>query len=772
MNYKALFLVTISALACQLVLPGFLLLAQVQPGPPSGTSASGSDVSSPAVVIRADSQQKEGDLYQLSGQAEVIYGSLRLTADRIEYNDATGQIVATGNVHFFHLTEEADLQATRAEYNLPAGAGSFYDVEGSVGAQIRDGSSVLTSTNPFFFTAERVDREGENNYRVVNGQLTVCTVPDPTWLFSAARATIQPGVSARLYSGKLRFWKIPVFYFPFLYKSLRRIPRSSGFLIPTLGNSSRLGLVVGDSFFWAMNRSADLEVGGEYLSDRGWSQRATFRVRPSHTSYLNVSYFGVVDRGFGPQRTEQGGRSVRATGVAALPFGFGGVLDLDYLSSLTFREAFTQTYVEAVNSEVRSTGFLTKSFDSFSLNALLSRFENFQSVRSGDRVKIRHLPQVEFNSVDRPLWRGSPLWVSWESWLGSVSRSDPFREDVPFLRTATLERMAFAPRVTVPLQWNGFHLTPSVSFRAMHYGKRQRDDEVSEESLDQGTGELSVEFTPPAVARVFPSLGALYPQPVRHVIEPKVTFRAVSGVRDFTDILVFDERDRLTNTREIEYSLTNRVLVRRGGSQGASLGSKEILSWELRQKYYFDPNFGGALVPGRRNVFLSQLDLTSNAFLDGPRRFSPIVSLVRFHPSPGYDIEFRQDYDTHQRRLTHGGLVGNARWRQAFASVSHFFVRSSPVLSPNFNQIGFTAGYGSTARVGFNVVGTGAYDISAGFLQFSAFQVSYNNDCCGISFEYRRFALGPVRNENQFRLAFSLANIGTFGNLKKQERLF
>ena len=45
-------------------------------------------------------------------------------------------------------------------------------------------------------------------------------------------------------------------------------------------------------------------------------------------------------------------------------------------------------------------------------------------------------------------------------------------------------------------------------------------------------------------------------------------------------------------------------------------------------------------------------------------------------------------------------------------------------------------------------------------------------DCCGISFEYRRFALGPVRNENQFRLAFSLANIGTFGNMKQQERLF
>ncbi len=42
----------------------------------------------------------------------------------------------------------------------------------------------------------------------------------------------------------------------------------------------------------------------------------------------------------------------------------------------------------------------------------------------------------------------------------------------------------------------------------------------------------------------------------------------------------------------------------------------------------------------------------------------------------------------------------------------------------------------------------------------------------GISIEYRRFALGAVRNENQFRFSLSLANIGTFGTLRRQERLF
>ena len=41
-----------------------------------------------------------------------------------------------------------------------------------------------------------------------------------------------------------------------------------------------------------------------------------------------------------------------------------------------------------------------------------------------------------------------------------------------------------------------------------------------------------------------------------------------------------------------------------------------------------------------------------------------------------------------------------------------------------------------------------------------------------MSVEYRRFALGAVRNENEYRFSFTLANIGEFGNLKRQERLY
>jgi LPS-assembly protein len=51
-------------------------------------------------------------------------------------------------------------------------------------------------------------------------------------------------------------------------------------------------------------------------------------------------------------------------------------------------------------------------------------------------------------------------------------------------------------------------------------------------------------------------------------------------------------------------------------------------------------------------------------------------------------------------------------------------------------------------------------------------QASYNGGCCGLAFEYRRINLGQVRTENQFRVAFVIANIGTFGNLRHQEKIF
>jgi LPS-assembly protein len=63
------------------------------------------------------------------------------------------------------------------------------------------------------------------------------------------------------------------------------------------------------------------------------------------------------------------------------------------------------------------------------------------------------------------------------------------------------------------------------------------------------------------------------------------------------------------------------------------------------------------------------------------------------------------------------------------------------------------------------------YDVRSGKTLYEFVQGSYNTNCCGFSIQLRRFNIG-IRDENQYLFSFSVANIGTFGSLQRQERLF
>ena len=109
--------------------------------------------------------------------------------------------------------------------------------------------------------------------------------------------------------------------------------------------------------------------------------------------------------------------------------------------------------------------------------------------------------------------------------------------------------------------------------------------------------------------------------------------------------------------------------------------------------------------------------------------------------------------------------------RRYFFSAGSDQVRPDPVISPPANQFRSTFGYGDPNRKGWNAAFNMVYDYRLARLDYGVAQATYNTDCCGVSFQIRRFDFG-TRNENQYLVSFSIANIGTVGNLKKQERLF
>ena len=785
------------------------------------------------VTIQALQQEKDGSLYHLRGKVEIHYRSIILSADQITYNSDTGDSQLEGHVALDGGPNDEHVEASHGSYNIRTEVGIFYSVIGTVGLRMRKSRYVLTTTNPFAFTGKIVEKQGPNHYLVRQGSVTTCELPHPKWQFNAGRIFVDADGSAKIYNSDFRLMGVPVFYFPFVTHPVQKERRQSGLLIPSVGNSSTKGYIAGESLYWAFNRSSDATVGAEYYSKRGWAQHADFRARPSDASYVFFSYVGVIDRGIvlptapgtKPQKQDQGGEDARF--LAERAFGtFRGVANIDYLSSFVFRLAFTDVYTQAIDSEVRSQIFLSNTTKGFHFNALAERYQNFEvcdprsdpsacgTITQTELVRILHTPSVFISGEERQLGK-TPLYWSFESAAEGLQRRQiPQGNPSVALRTAALVgRFDLAPSLSMPLQWRGWSFRPELTLRETFYteqGDPAHSGKAVDDSLNRKSLETSFELRAPALAKVFDRawLGRKW----KHVIEPRMRYDYVTGINNFADILRFDAVDTLTNTNEIEYSVINRLYAKHidpnvsdcdtqgmntltiggvpqagavpwelppnAGAQLCASGAREILSWEVGQKYFFDPTFGHTLQDGQRNVFATTAEFTGVAFLDSARHFAPIISRLRVETSPRTSTEWDLDYDLNGGRINNSTALVNYHTGPFTIGGGDAFLRvldnslGTQATLRDFHQFRVLAGYGQLNKRGLSAAASFGFDANKGSLQYATAQTSYNWDCCGLSLEYRRFALGSVRNENQYRFSFTLANVGAFGNLRRQERLY
>jgi len=715
----------------------------------------------------AEYQEQHGDLKFLKGRVEIATDEFVVTADEANHNEATGEVEAKGNVRYRHLTRLEDIYAEKMSYNTYTEAGTFYKVHGIVQSASQGGPRLLSTDNPFYIEGEIVYK-ADDHYTIHDGYVTNCEVDDPWWTLRTPRTKIVPGDHATIYRGVFRLKGIPLFYFPYFRKSLKRLPRQSGFLTPNIGNSSRFGVALGQSYYWAINRSYDATIGGTWFSDRGLATRLGFRGRPTENSYFASSFYGVNDRGYKTNdgdRIEQGGASFEVEGAAQMPGGFRGVMQINYLSSLEFRQAFSQSFDEAVLSQVRSIGFMSKDVSTFSMNFSLLRDENFQDVsQPDDKVILRKLPSLEFNSRDRQLFDGPvPLWFSLDSSFGLVSRTQR-----SFQTRRFVQRGDVFPKLTSSFRLAEFQFTPSFGLRHTAYGQRRDEGSLQGMNLYRNSREFSLDIAAPSFQRIYKGPKWLGDR-VKHVIEPRIRYRFVDGIDNFDKVIRFDERDLLTNTNEADVSIMNRLYAK-----DATTGAvREVASLEVWQRRYFDTDFGGALVPGSRNVFSSTVDVTPFAFLDQARNASPIVTSFRIRPNWRTFLGWRTDYDPLRRKIVNSSVDSGWRINNLWSvELGHHAVRTPVELSPPSNQLSTLVLLGDFNRRGWNVAWRTNYDYRQSLFIYNATQATYNTDCCGFSFEWRRFAIGPTRDENQFRVALSIANVGSFGTLSPRERMF
>lgn len=776
-----------------------------------------------SVNMEADTQSKRRSVFILDGDVVVTYRDRIVKADHIEYDEETSELTATGNLHLLGGPNHEEISASHGSMNLTKQTGQFYDVKGSVGLKATDRSNIYVSSNPFLFTGRMVERTGPQEYEIYDGTVTSCQLPNPDWLLQAGHFSVDARM-AKAQNSVFHVLNLPLLYLPYVTHPVESGERQSGIMIPEPGNSSTKGITLGEEFYWVINRSADLTLGLDYYSKRGWSERSTFRYKGLGNDFASAHYSGLQDRGFvsGGVYVNQGGEDVSFLGRHDFSTHSRVAATAEYLSSYTYREAFAESFSEAVSSDILSIAYGVHEAGGYAAAARVDRYQGLKMAAVAatpttpaipeEQVKIFHAPSLDFSATEHEIGRTGLQW-SLESSMAGMSRVQP-----NFSSGGLTQRFDLHPEIAYPLQFDGWHMRASLGVRDTLYSRSQQRATMPgmvpvelPTGLNRADTEVAVEMRAPVVERTFDSAGVekIFGRDLRHTIEPEITYRYVTGVDNFLNILRFDDVDVVSDTNELEYGVTQRLFLRPLKAQHCAVseesveqeqakikdtthasekkpsgcGNRELISWRLTQKSFFNQNFGDAVINRRRNIFDTTLNLSGVAFLTEPRQISPLISRLRVRTSANLDVEWDFDLDTGAKKFTSNNVLLDVHQGNIFGGLSYarlnapgrFYTEGVTSDLSKFNQIRLLLGYGSPTKAGLGVAANVGLDLnsaSAGLVQYGALQTSYNWDCCGFSVEYRKYELGSVRNESEEKFSITLLNIGTVGSLRNAVSLF
>ncbi|WP_010140820.1 LPS-assembly protein LptD [Oceanicola sp. S124] len=231
---------------------GALVLAAMLAGTPLALRAA-----TPAMLVADQIYLAGNDRIVAEGHVEALQGDIRLSAQRITYDQATGELLIEGPIR---MTEEGGETVIIAD-------------AGRLDAELREG--LLTGARMMLsaqvqLAAAQINRSEDRYTELTRATVSSCHVCEdgrpPLWQIRAKRVT-HDQEAGQLYFDAARFEVLGV---PLLYLPHMRMPdpsqdRSTGFLIPSIRRNSLLGTGLKLPYFWAMNDSRDLTLT-PYLS--------------------------------------------------------------------------------------------------------------------------------------------------------------------------------------------------------------------------------------------------------------------------------------------------------------------------------------------------------------------------------------------------------------------------------------------------------------------------------------------------------------------------
>lgn len=492
------------------------------------------------ISARSLEYNKEKGIYTAKENVELIEGNRMLKADSIIYDENTGSVEARGNVLF---QEDGDvLQCDRLEINLFTKTGI-----------VNKGKIFITKGN-FHIYGEEIEKTGDVTYRIRGGEITTCDPKLPEWKFYAKDVDITIEGYAKTKGTVFYILNKPVFYLPYGIFPVKT-ERQSGFLMPLFTASSKDGMVIKNSFFWAIAKDKDATLSLDYIEQRGFNFGTEFRYHI--TEDMKGTWYGAIldDRSYNHSRYR-----IKGMHEQDFPWNMKLKMDIDHVSDNDYLKDMSPKLTERSESQLKSTMFFEKPFSNSLLTYELSYFKNLLT-RDND-VTFKYAPNITY-------FTGSFPFIKDRFFFDFSANITNFYRETGNKYT----RFSLEPNVQLPYSLRGLNFL----FR----GKMYETDYLIHNALDDSKttkrrqtfkieGNSNIQLIKDYYRDSTSGYQSLIKPELKYIFIPNSSFRELPYI---------DPYDRILKTNIITYSLNHYL------TQFNKAGNREVSLFQIEQTY-------------------------------------------------------------------------------------------------------------------------------------------------------------------------------------------
>ncbi len=519
------------------------------------------------VLIEAKEISSKGATQDVSasGNVYIEYKNKVITGDKAEYNPKTGDGKVEGRVMYRDIDMQAHCDVL--EFNYKSGLGKM-------------SNSRVDFEGQYFLTGEKIERTAKDKYHLKNGTITTCKEFKPHWRIDTSDVNLTLEGYAFMKGAVFRIRNVPVLYFPYFVAPAKN-KRATGFLIPSVGQSSKNGLQVSQSFFWAPAENMDATFTYGYYGKKGnkYSTEARYILSPETYGTLIAEILRESDPN---KENNRDLWRVRYNHRQKLPWDVSGVARVDIESENSISREYGDDVTASTRTYTDSYLHLNKTF-SHSALSLIAREQ--KSTQLGQEDAVGRFPEISFVNQSQRLW-GSPLYGSLTSSYIAY-RTETVVNNVP--SPYDVDRIDIFPTFTLPFSvapW--LSLTPSVGMRYTSYsnGIDENGDELNK-SFSREYYTAGMVMAGPKFFRIFNTDSKSRPK-TKHLITPILSWTYVPGYDfdgdDRKKVRVLDGVDYSSPVNVVSLQLLNQVLLKRitGAESSQTI---EVVRFNLSQSY-------------------------------------------------------------------------------------------------------------------------------------------------------------------------------------------